>query len=262
MISTPEFRLEGDGPPVLVSHGTPGGWDAALAAARLIGIDGFRRIGVSRGGYLDTPLAGAGTPEEQGDSFATVLDALDLEAAAVFAFSGGGPAAVQFALRHGDRCRGLLLASCVLRRDRRFFVAQLPDGLIRFGLSLLPLFDPFLRLFPFRILPEPFSSIGATLVPMRSRWQGFANDEITFRKLRDPQIERIECPVLLIHGTRDSIVPVEDSRWATERMPGAELLELPRAGHMAMLHPAAKEKIAAFLAKVSGEPARDSRTGP
>jgi pimeloyl-ACP methyl ester carboxylesterase len=54
-----EYAIEGDGPPVLVVHGTPGGSDQALAMGRFLAEAGLRVIAPSRPGYLDTPLDGS-----------------------------------------------------------------------------------------------------------------------------------------------------------------------------------------------------------
>lgn len=42
---------------------------------------------------------------------------------------------------------------------------------------------------------------------------------------------RIGCPVLVIHGTEDPILPVENGRALAAGIPGARLVELPGRGH-------------------------------
>ena len=51
------FREEGEGPPVLFVHGSPGGSDQGMLMARFLAEAGFRVIAPSRPGYLATPLA-------------------------------------------------------------------------------------------------------------------------------------------------------------------------------------------------------------
>ena len=63
---------------------------------------GHRFAAASRFGYLGSSLPGAALPADQADAYA-LLDALGIDAAAVFGYSGGGPSAIQFALRHADR---------------------------------------------------------------------------------------------------------------------------------------------------------------
>jgi len=44
-------------------------------------------------------------------------------------------------------------------------------------------------------------------------------------------VERISAPTLVIHGSEDLIVPVENGRMLAERIPGARYVELPGSGH-------------------------------
>ena len=62
-----EFAEIGKGRAVLVSHGTPGGYDGELAVLRLTHAQdkGFRYIVPSRPGYLRTPIDVGRTPQEQ-----------------------------------------------------------------------------------------------------------------------------------------------------------------------------------------------------
>jgi pimeloyl-ACP methyl ester carboxylesterase len=103
--------VSGDGPAVLLLHGVMGGYDQGLILARTVGAPGFRYVSVSRPGYLGTSLAAGRTPAEQADLYPDVLDEFGVGAAAVMAVSGGGPSALQFALRHRDRCWGLVMVS-------------------------------------------------------------------------------------------------------------------------------------------------------
>lgn len=115
-----EYASTGSGPAVLCLHGAMGGYDQGLLLARTIGAAGYRYIGPSRPGYLRTPLSGGRSPEEQADLYAGLLDALRVERCGVMAVSGGGPSAIHFALRHRDRCWGLVLVStCAERADAR-----------------------------------------------------------------------------------------------------------------------------------------------
>ncbi len=60
-----EYATEGNGAPVLVIHGCPGGFDQGLMAAKLAKGGAFEFIAPSRPGYLRTPLAVGATPEAQ-----------------------------------------------------------------------------------------------------------------------------------------------------------------------------------------------------
>ena len=106
-----EYAEFGSGPAVLCLHGAMGGYDQSLTLARTVCAPAFRFLAVSRPGYLGTPLSSGKTAEEQADLCAALLDELKIEHVAAIAVSGGGPCALQFALRHPERCRGLVLVS-------------------------------------------------------------------------------------------------------------------------------------------------------
>jgi pimeloyl-ACP methyl ester carboxylesterase len=44
-------------------------------------------------------------------------------------------------------------------------------------------------------------------------------------------VERIDVPTLVLHGDADVIVPVENGRMLTSRLPNARYVELPGRGH-------------------------------
>src|SRR5690242_7371727 len=70
-----EYCMRGQGPAVLVAHGSPGGYDQGLAFSKLVG--GQQTfIAVSRPGYLRTPLTTGETSAVQADMYAALLDSL------------------------------------------------------------------------------------------------------------------------------------------------------------------------------------------
>jgi len=107
-----EYVSTGDGPAIIALHGGMGGWDQSLLLAQsAIADSGFRILAVSRPGYFGTPLRSGRSPEAQADLCAALLDALGIAGAAVIAVSAGGPCALQFALRHKQRCWGVITVS-------------------------------------------------------------------------------------------------------------------------------------------------------
>ena len=45
------------------------------------------------------------------------------------------------------------------------------------------------------------------------------------------RLPKIQCPVLVVTGTEDRVIPPENSQILTSRIPGARLVEIPGAGH-------------------------------
>jgi pimeloyl-ACP methyl ester carboxylesterase len=232
-----------------------GGYDQGLLLARTIGEPGYRVVAVSRPGYLGTPLTAGRGPEEQADLCADLLDALGVRRAVLLAVSGGGPSALQFALRHRERCWGLVLVSTcggkletpvplafhlltwlarwpwVVARMRRR-TARDPERAAR--RSIL---DPVVRARTLRD-PEAGPLLTALLLSpfdrMPRRLPGTANDIRVTRTTTYP-LEQIAVPVLVVHGTGDRLVPFTPHATALAgRIPGAELLAIEGGEHVAI----------------------------
>jgi pimeloyl-ACP methyl ester carboxylesterase len=104
-----EYAIAGDGPPLLLVHGAGGGYDQGLDLGEPLVARGLRVIAMSRFGYLRTPLPLDASPAAQADAHACLLDVLGIPRVAVIGASAGAPSAMQFALRHPERCRALVL---------------------------------------------------------------------------------------------------------------------------------------------------------
>src|SRR4029450_12266808 len=105
---------QGDGVPVFLSHGVFGGHDNVRDLVDLWFGPQYRAIGPARFGYLGSAMPKGATVPDQADACAALLDHLALGRVVMCGFSAGGPAAIQFALRHRDRLHGLILGSSYL----------------------------------------------------------------------------------------------------------------------------------------------------
>jgi class 3 adenylate cyclase len=74
------------------------------------------------------------------------------------------------------------------------------------------------------------------------------NKEIDVRHV----LPAIRVPTLVLHGSRDTIVPIDVARYITSRIPGSRLVEIPEAGHLATGQAALAmfDDIRAFLTEV------------
>jgi pimeloyl-ACP methyl ester carboxylesterase len=70
---------------------------------------GVRVIAMSRFGYLRSPMPEDASAEAQADAFVCLLDALEIDKAAVMGGSAGALSALQMAIRHPDRVSALVL---------------------------------------------------------------------------------------------------------------------------------------------------------
>ena len=107
-----EYTEGGSGPPVLVIHGSGGGYDQGELLAQAVLGDRFHWITPSRFGYLRSTFHEGATFDDQAHAYACLLDHLGVEKVAVVALSHGGPSALLFAALHPERVSSLTLISC------------------------------------------------------------------------------------------------------------------------------------------------------
>ncbi len=251
-----ECAITGEGPAVLLLHGAMGGYDQGVLLGRsTLGGAGFRSVAVSRPGYLGTPLAGGESPESQADLCAAALEKLGIAQASVVAISGGGQCALQFAIRHRERCRALVMISaCSAPLD-----AQLP--LAWYLLKLAARIPTLAAMMSRRALKNPEQSARrsipdpivrartlnhpeagplmmalqqSTMDRLPQRLPGTENDIRQSRRRFDYPLEEISVPLLAVHGTADKVVPFEQTRSLAGRVPGAELLAVEGGEHVSL----------------------------
>jgi pimeloyl-ACP methyl ester carboxylesterase len=233
-----------------------GGYDQSLLLGRAaVGSSGFQFIAVSRPGYLATPLASGKSPEQQADLIAAVLDAFDIPQAAVIAVSGGGQCALQFAIRHPDRCLALVMVSaCSEPLDVRLpfgfhimkWTARFPllVDMLRRKAAANPassarrsITDPALRE---RTVSDPeagplmLALQLSTMNRMAQRLPGTENDILQSRLPFAYPLEQVSVPTLVVHGTADHAVPFAQATSLAKRVPRAEILTIDGGEHVAL----------------------------
>jgi 2-hydroxy-6-oxonona-2,4-dienedioate hydrolase len=244
-----EAALIGHGSTVLISHGSGGGYDMGLWLAQLIGGQ-FQYLAPSRFGYLRSPVPSDPAPKAQADVYAALLDTLDVNSVVIIGLSAGGPSALQFALRHSGRCRGLIMLSAASRP-----VPPLP--------SILRAIYPFMLrsdfipwLFYFMAPHAVFQANGVsrallarikfdrekmrlldalytTTFPTTPRREGMINDMQQLTNFPSYPLERITAPSLIVHAVNDPIIPVGSGEFSARTIPNARFIRLEDGGHFA-----------------------------
>ena len=256
-----EFDLtEGDGPVVLASHGGVGGVDQARLLLDWLDPAEYRLLSVSRPGYLKTPLSSGWGFEEQADLFATLLDALGMEQAAVVTLSSGGPSGYAFAARHPERVWALVaidsvsghhempesagpvaqaifmsqvgqkLMKTIVQRKPAWVVRQLLQGTGHFTKQQVQAHTDFTL-----GSPEALSFVRAltdAMNPYQPRKAGTDNDTDLLRQLTHVPAERVRCPALIVHGTHDADVQFHHGVYAYEHISAAERLWIEEGSHL------------------------------
>lgn len=268
-----EYAEAGEGPPILMIHGTGGGYDQGLLSSRRLITAGFRVIAPSRFGYLGTPFPADPGPDAQADALADLLDTLELPSVAVIGGSAGAIPALALALRHPARVRALVplvpatfvpgrptppppdpLAAWIIKRGLR------SDVLIWAGIRMAEerMIATLLATDP-RLVdaapPDEQARVRAILhgiLPVSLKYQGLLNDARWAAAPPDFPLEEIKVPTLTISAEDDRFGTAEAARHIAASVPGAELMLLPSGGHVWVGQDAAiMDRIAAFL-RVAG----------
>ena len=250
-----------DATPVLLCHGLADSrltarWLAPAAAELRL-----RLIAPDRPGSGGTDRRRLSQVADWARDATEVLDALQVDSAAVLGISGGGPFAAACAARIPSRVRSLLLVSALGQPDWPS-VGMAPGERVSLTLARLsPAFggwsldrlaalarrspDLFLRLaataqpeVDIRALQEPGlrdSFLTGYLEAFRRGSWGVAQD---LRLLTRPwgfDLRSIAAPTWVLHGDADTTVPVQHARRYARAIPAAQLQIRPGHGHFSIL---------------------------
>jgi pimeloyl-ACP methyl ester carboxylesterase len=259
---TIEYTTVGTGPAVLVLHGTPGGYDQTQLLAEMLDSTDHEFIFVSRPGYLRTPLETGVSFEEQADAYASFLDELGIYRTAIIAISGGGPSALQFALRHPDRCSGLVLIAANAdvnagqSNDEKTNRIWLPPAMI--SKLLFSDFTSWLIVRTAQIMPRVYLKpmLGADYVELvidnpervnyftefmnsmalfSERRAGAFNDGEQYLNYTGYPLENITIPTLILHGTEDQYVTSAEQIQLDDILPNSEYIEIEGGTHFMLI---------------------------
>lgn len=189
---------------------------------------------------------------------------MGIDSVAVIATSGGGPSALQFALRHPDRCRAMVLIAAnsdVKAGDESEEeigeVGQPPAWLNNLLFSDVTswIIIRLSQVIPGKVLaalvgeddveailndPEKyqtFTDFLNTLALLSLRREGALNDGKQFRSFTGYPFEKIPCPALILYGSKDTFVPVAEQVYLMQTLPDAKYIEIEGGTHfMAISH--------------------------
>ena len=262
------YELRGDrGTPLLLIAGygaTLAGWRRALVDClatthRVILFDnrGAGNSGKPHESYTMTQFA---------DDTAAVLDAVGIDAAHVIGVSMGGMIAQNFALRHPQRVRGLILC-CTIPAGPESPAIVGPSEEVLATLTAPRTDDKaqdLRNLWPILYAPRFIEQNGELLEEMLK--QKIAYPEPPQYALENQMHAVVEThdvldrlgeigqPTLVLTGTEDVLVPPQNSRLIAERIPHARLIEYADAGHgfLEETEMQAIDDVLRFLAEIDG----------
>ena len=255
VISSPygdiEYTAGGSGPPVLVIHGSGGGYDQGELLVQVVLGEHFHWITPSRFGYLRSTCRDGATFDDQAHAYAYLLDQLGIKQIAVVALSHGGPSALLFAALHPERVSSLALISSgvassgtpdqseanqkgnmltsIFKYDALYWAAtklmrrQLLD-LMGASQSVIANLTPGQRALVDRIIDD--------MNPVSPRAAGVAFDNRAM--MPNARIATIRAPTVIFHATDDALQLYHNAEFAASTIPGATLVRFERGGHFLM----------------------------
>ena len=234
------YQVFGDGPvdlvfvPGFISH-IDNYWDEPGLARFLNRLASFARVVIfdKRGTGLSDQVSELPGMDERMDDVRAVMDAANLDRAAVFGISEGGSLASLFAAHHPDRCQALVLYGAFARFKSWFPTEESLEQLFEYietswgsGQSL-PMFAPTMANDPaFVQWWGKFERLGAT--------PGAATKIMRMNSRIDVSdvLPAIQVPTLIIHRTNDVAVDVQGGRDLAELIPNSKYVELPGVDHI------------------------------
>jgi len=239
---TVRWRRDGQGPPVVLCHGTP--WSSQVWT-------GVARALAARWTVYRWDMLGYGTSDmhdgqdvslvAQGELFAALLGHWSLPRPAVVAHDVGGAVALRAHLVHGQWFSSLALVDVValapwgspffqLVRNHHAVFEQLPSALHA------ALVRAYIAGASHRGLAD------ADLDRLAAPWLDAAGQPAFYRQIAqadqrhtddiEPHYGRLDLPVHIIWGTDDAWIPVATAHRLQKRIPGATLRLIPEAGHL------------------------------
>lgn len=280
-----EFAERGDGPVVLVIHGSPGGYDQGLVYGEELLRRGFRVLSVSRPGYLRTPLETGASFGEQADAIAELLSQRRILSCAVLGVSEGSPCALELASRHPKAVSSLVLLSppgeSLGRKPIESIGYQTFHDLtgdlgcwllaLRASWKQQPLFSQMMgvgsTLRPSRrealataAMADPrqcafLRGLALSVTPLTPREHGIINDNAQLRDLPRPPELKVSRPVMVLAGEGSSATPLVSVEKFFSAIPGARVAVVPDVGHILPVgrnFERSWDMIASFLKSPSG----------
>jgi pimeloyl-ACP methyl ester carboxylesterase len=255
-----EYLDRGQGRPVLVLHGSPGGHDQGSLMADFLVQAGLRAIIPSRPGYLGSELNEINRSiDGTADALAALMAGLGFDRYGLMCWSGGGPSSFRLALRHGDNVSALVALAAVSQRyewhpggDERFmFGSALGNWLLKIMREHAQRALVSATLSSEGELPKAelealvnevwadetkrrfVLDLAATVSWRGARKPGLDNDMANFAAITDLELQHIAVPTLLVHGRVDTDALPQHSEFSAARIPGAQLQWVERGGHLA-----------------------------
>lgn len=244
----------GVGLPVIFLHAFPLNrrmWEGELTA--LLGEARYRLVALDWRGFGESEITSEiSTMELFADDVAGLMDALGMQNAVLCGLSMGGYAAFAFLRKYPQRVGGLILADTRPGADtpearaNRENVARIAEtqgtGAIA-DLQVPRLLSEYTR----QQHPDVEARVRQLIDEATPRGIAAASRGMAQRADSSDLLAGITCPTLVIVGEQDALTPPTVAQDYASRIPGAQYVVIPQAGHLSNL-----EQPEVFLLAISG----------
>jgi 3-oxoadipate enol-lactonase len=234
------FDDVGPGPVVVLIHGFP--FDRSMWSHQRSSVGSIYRLILPdlRGHGTSAAPDGIYTVDEMADDVLELLDALQIEEPVVIGgLSMGGYVALSIAARHPERLKALMLINTRASADSPE-AARVREELARqveatgdtepVVAAMLP--KVFAKA-TFEHHPELVARMHGRMARTPARAIVGTLRGLAIRPDRTGDLPGINVPTLVLAGQSDALIPLEESESMARHIPGARLVVVPEAGHMA-----------------------------
>ena len=226
----------GTGPAVLLLHAFPLNltmWEPQFQPLSA----SFQVIAPDVRGFGESQPSSPWTMGSMADDLNEFLEKLGIDECAVAGVSMGGYIALSFWNKYPRRFRRLVLSNTRARADNDAEKVGRNDtiaALEQYGSDILAE-----RMLPRLLKPNPVPEIAERVRKIVETTQASAAIHALNAMRERPDssnlLHRLSCPTMVISGTEDVMIRIEDSRAMADVIPGSRFMRIPNTGHLSNL---------------------------
>ncbi len=250
-----EVTGEATAPAVLWIHAFPLG--GAQWRTQVDAIGGRRHVVPDLPGFGASPALPDAAPltmDRAADILAATLDHLAIDRASAVGLSMGGYILMAMLRRHPDRIAAAVLADTRAQADtdegkanREAFAVKVLEEGPKAATVLVP------KLIASPVDGDVGRRVESLILTASAEGIAAASRGMALRPDSRPGLAEVSCPALALVGAEDGLTPPADARLIADAIPGATLVEIEGAGHLANLDRPAEttRAVEAFLDRVA-----------
>jgi pimeloyl-ACP methyl ester carboxylesterase len=254
----------GNGLPLVIHEGTPGGLTVYRPTAEAALSRGLRVVKTARPGYEgSTPHPGRTVGDVAAD-IADVLDELGARTFITYGVSGGGPHALACAANLPGRCLAAASVAGVAPygvEGLEFLAGMGPENVEEFGAALeggdalttyleheaegfsevtaddiIAAFGGLVSDVDKSVLTGEYAAnLSASMrAALANGFAGWRDDDLAFATDWGFDLTKLAAPVAIWQGDQDRMVPFAHGQWLAARVPGARVHLMPGEGHLSL----------------------------